>query len=102
MDDQSQQTPLHLPVRYRALSAARLLISCGANVNAVDSSGMTPLHMAASILHQDIASSLISHGAHVNMVGIYAHTSTHTYKYELKGRYYVYSKHIVPFYSTII
>ncbi|XP_023196533.1 ankyrin repeat domain-containing protein 61 isoform X2 [Xiphophorus maculatus] len=67
MDDQSHQTPLHLSVRYRALSAARLLISCGANVNAVDSSGMTPLHMAASILHQDIASSLISHGAHVNM-----------------------------------
>uniref|UniRef100_A0A3B5MJM3 Uncharacterized protein n=1 Tax=Xiphophorus couchianus TaxID=32473 RepID=A0A3B5MJM3_9TELE len=63
----SQQTPLHLSVRYRALSAVRLLISCGANVNAVDSSGMTPLHMAASILHQDIASSLISHGAHVNM-----------------------------------
>ncbi|XP_014915477.1 ankyrin repeat domain-containing protein 61 [Poecilia latipinna] len=67
MDDQSQQTPLHLSVRYRALSAVRLLISCGANVNAVDSSGMTPLHMAASILHQDIASSLISHGADVNM-----------------------------------
>uniref|UniRef100_A0A3B3VJA9 Uncharacterized protein n=1 Tax=Poecilia latipinna TaxID=48699 RepID=A0A3B3VJA9_9TELE len=84
-----QQTPLHLSVRYRALSAVRLLISCGANVNAVDSSGMTPLHMAASILHQDIASSLISHGADVNMVGIYSHISTHTYKQVLKGQHRV-------------
>uniref|UniRef100_A0A3P9NB04 Ankyrin repeat domain 61 n=2 Tax=Poecilia reticulata TaxID=8081 RepID=A0A3P9NB04_POERE len=67
IDDQSQQTPLHLSVRYRAQSAVWLLISCGANVNVVDSSGMTPLHMAASILHQDIASNLINHGADVNM-----------------------------------
>ncbi|KAM4716239.1 LOW QUALITY PROTEIN: ankyrin repeat domain-containing protein 61-like, partial [Anableps anableps] len=59
MDEQSQQTALHVSVRYRALSAVQMLISYGADVNAVDSSGMTPL--------KDITASLISQGADVNM-----------------------------------
>ncbi|XP_037320448.2 ankyrin repeat domain-containing protein 61-like [Pungitius pungitius] len=63
----SHQSPLHLSVRYMALSAVPILASFGADVNAVESSGMTPLHMAAGILHKDIMASLIKEGADVNM-----------------------------------
>ncbi|KAK5905715.1 hypothetical protein CgunFtcFv8_001645 [Champsocephalus gunnari] len=63
----SQQTALHLSVRYTALSAVHILSCCGADVNAVDSSGMTALHMAAGILHKDIMVSLIKEGADLSM-----------------------------------
>ncbi|KAK5850605.1 hypothetical protein PBY51_001470 [Eleginops maclovinus] len=59
----SQQTALHLSVRYMALSAVHVLSCCGADVNAVDSNGMTALHIAAGILHKDIMVSLIKEGA---------------------------------------
>uniref|UniRef100_A0A674NKC2 Uncharacterized protein n=1 Tax=Takifugu rubripes TaxID=31033 RepID=A0A674NKC2_TAKRU len=51
-----------------ALSAVHILVSYGANINAVNSSGMTPLHMAAGVLHKDLIASLIEEGADVNMV----------------------------------
>ncbi|XP_023285053.1 ankyrin repeat domain-containing protein 61 [Seriola lalandi dorsalis] len=64
---ESQQTALHLSVRYTALSAVQILASYGADVNAVDSNGMTPLHMAAGMLHKDIIANLIRQGADINM-----------------------------------
>lgn len=70
MEEKSHQTALHLSVRYRALSAVKILSSYGADVNAVDDSGMTPLHMAAGILHKDIIATLIKEGADINMVGV--------------------------------
>ncbi|XP_015225082.1 PREDICTED: ankyrin repeat domain-containing protein 61-like [Cyprinodon variegatus] len=68
MDERGQPTALHVSVRYQALPAVSILISYGADVNAVDSRGMTPLHMAAGILHQDITARLIHQGADVNTV----------------------------------
>lgn len=65
-----KQTALHLSVKYRALSAIHILVSHGADINAVDSSGMTALHMAAGILHKDIIASLIREGADINMVRV--------------------------------
>lgn len=68
VEGESQQTALHLSVRYTAVSAVRILTSYGAHVNAVDSSGMTPLHMAAGMLHKDIIANLIRQGADLTMV----------------------------------
>lgn len=65
-----KQTALHLSVNCRALSAIHILVSHGADINAVDSSGMTALHMAAGILHKDIIASLIREGADINMVRV--------------------------------
>ena len=70
MEGESHQTALHLSVSYAALSAVQILVSYGADVNAVDSSGMTPLHMAAGMLHKDIITSLIRQGADINMVNV--------------------------------
>lgn len=70
MEGGSRDTALHLSVHHRALSAVHILVSHGANVNAVNSSGMTPLHMAAGILHKDLIASLIEEGADINMVCI--------------------------------
>ncbi|XP_071319627.1 ankyrin repeat domain-containing protein 61-like [Trachinotus anak] len=67
VEGESQQTALHLSVRYAALSAVQILASYGADVNAVDSGGMTPLHMAAGMLHKDMIANLISHGADIHM-----------------------------------
>lgn len=68
MEGGSQDTALHLSVRYRAVWAVHILASHGTDVNAVNSSGMTPLHMAVGILHQDLITSLINEGADVNTV----------------------------------
>uniref|UniRef100_A0A3P8RN39 Ankyrin repeat domain 61 n=1 Tax=Amphiprion percula TaxID=161767 RepID=A0A3P8RN39_AMPPE len=67
VEGESHQTALHLSVRYKTLSAVQILVSYGADVNAVDSSGMTPLHMAAGILHKGIIACLIRQGADINM-----------------------------------
>ncbi|XP_056911056.1 ankyrin repeat domain-containing protein 61-like isoform X2 [Takifugu flavidus] len=79
----SRHTALHLSVHHRALSAVHILVSYGANINAVNSSGMTPLHMAAGVLHKDLIASLIEEGADVNMVcaaggpALWEHSSAH-------------------------
>lgn len=70
VEGESHQTALHLSVRYVALSAVHILVSHGADVNAVDSSGMTPLHMAAGTLHKDMIASLIEEGADISVVRV--------------------------------
>ncbi|XP_076155205.1 ankyrin repeat domain-containing protein 61-like [Alosa pseudoharengus] len=66
VSNDSQQTALHLAVRYGAVPAVGMLASCGANVNLADMIGMMPLHMAAGVLHTDITTCLIELGADVN------------------------------------
>ncbi|KAM4524025.1 ankyrin repeat domain-containing protein 61-like [Odontesthes bonariensis] len=67
VEGSGHQAALHISVQYKALSAVPILISYGADVDAVCSNGMTPLHMAAGILHKDIIVSLIRQGADINM-----------------------------------
>ncbi|XP_062381980.1 ankyrin repeat domain-containing protein 61-like isoform X2 [Sardina pilchardus] len=66
VSNDTQQTALHLAVRYGALPAVGILASCGANVNLADMVGMMPLHMAAGVLHTEITTCLIELGADVN------------------------------------
>ncbi len=47
--DKNGVTPLHRAVRFRSPAAAKELIACGADVNAVDQrTGSTPLHRAVT------------------------------------------------------
>ncbi|XP_072312369.1 ankyrin repeat domain-containing protein 61-like [Eucyclogobius newberryi] len=63
----NKETALHIAVSYSALSAVKILINYGANVNVVDGVGMVTLHRAAGILNKDILLHLIKHGADVNV-----------------------------------
>ncbi|CAG5909378.1 unnamed protein product [Menidia menidia] len=67
VEGKSPQTALHISVQHKALSAVQILVSYGADVDAVDSSGMTPLHMAAGMLQRDIIASLVRQGADINV-----------------------------------
>ncbi|GLI78054.1 hypothetical protein PoHVEF18_006353 [Penicillium ochrochloron] len=59
------QTPLHFAVNYGHISAAKVLLKGGADVNKTYHDGMTPLHLAAQMGHLDMASFLLLHGADI-------------------------------------
>lgn len=67
----SHQTPLHLACLSQSIGTVDLLISYGANVNAVYRDGRTALH--AAIVKQsrslDCCNALLKAGADVNKVG---------------------------------
>jgi len=66
--------PLHVA---RNLMCARLLVSRGASVNAIDYLGRTPLFLAAANGYYDVADYLIAHGARVNAQDQYLSTPLH-------------------------
>ena len=59
------QTPLHIACEVNSFDIAKLLISNGADVNAVDRNLNTPLHIACSNNYFDIVELLISNGAEI-------------------------------------
>ena len=59
-------TPLHYTATSGNRQITKLLISKGANVNAINSSNYTPLHGATCNGHKEIAELLIANGADVN------------------------------------
>lgn len=59
------QTPLHFAVNYGHISAAKVLLKGGADVNKTYHDGMTPLHLAAQMGYLDMASFLLLHGADI-------------------------------------
>eukprot|EP00005_Dracoamoeba_jomungandri_P002814 CAMPEP_0174250894 /NCGR_PEP_ID=MMETSP0439-20130205/911_1 /TAXON_ID=0 /ORGANISM="Stereomyxa ramosa, Strain Chinc5" /LENGTH=273 /DNA_ID=CAMNT_0015331075 /DNA_START=22 /DNA_END=840 /DNA_ORIENTATION=+ len=61
--DKEGHTSLHWTAYQKHESAARLLLTLGADINATDDEGMTPLHWAALKGHADMVKVLLEAGA---------------------------------------
>lgn len=76
--DNSGDTPLHLALKMHDEEAVKLLVACGADVNAqkkeITLEGDTPLHLAKS---KDIAQLLLDHGAHIDAQNCNGYTPLH-------------------------
>lgn len=59
------QTPLHFAVNSGHISAAKVLLKWGADVNAKFHDGITSLHLAAQMGYLDMVSFLLLHGANI-------------------------------------
>lgn len=71
------RTALHSAINKGHTDIANLLISRGADVNAIDDGGFTPLKMAVIRGHLKIAERLIEHGALINPVDIVSMSPLH-------------------------
>ena len=61
--DSDGDTPLHIVASRGDLVAVELLLSAGANPNAVGDMGQTPLHIAISRGSPEVVAALLRHGA---------------------------------------
>jgi peptidoglycan/LPS O-acetylase OafA/YrhL len=75
--------PLSWAAMYGDVSAARLLLDRGADVNGADKSGYRALHSAAFLGHPDVAELLIQRGADPKARGQYADTARDSTKTDL-------------------
>jgi hypothetical protein len=75
----NQETLLHLACRYRRLTAVRILIANGCDVNARDLYGATPLLRAVSANAFDIVQFLLNNA---NILKLDLNASTYTYEKE--------------------
>jgi len=57
---------------FPSLSVAKLLVECGARLNATNSLESTPLHTATNLTNfkQEVVELLLSHGAHIDMKNV--------------------------------
>jgi len=64
---------IHIAVRFGNLSIAEMLLSAGANINAMDSEGSTPLSSACARGETQVVKLLLSRGASPNVetIGVY-------------------------------
>jgi ankyrin repeat protein len=60
-------TPLHAAAAGRSAEVAKLLIDCGASLNARQNGGWTPLHAAAQNGDVELARTLLECGADVTL-----------------------------------
>lgn len=66
----STGTALHYAVRSKDLSAARLLLRKGLDIDTMNRQGETALHVCATLGLCDAATFLLDHGADVNLSGL--------------------------------
>jgi hypothetical protein len=65
--DESERTPLQIAAGIGVLEIVKLLVECGANIEAKGKDGRTPLMLALSDGHFEVADYLLSKGANVNV-----------------------------------
>jgi ankyrin repeat protein len=63
----SGTTPLHLACANGHMDAIELLLTHGANIDAIDGDEWSPLHHAADNDHYDVCKYLLDMGANVNI-----------------------------------
>lgn len=63
MRNSSRHTPLHLAAKKGNTETVKVLVSSGAEINALDEEGLTPLHLAAAGGHSEVVRLLIEAGA---------------------------------------
>ena len=68
-ENEEGQRPLHASCRHGHCECVDLLISVGANINAIAATGWTPLINASYWGHVDCVRSLLSHGAELHHLG---------------------------------
>lgn len=73
--DSNNFTPLHWASYYGQLSAAQILINCGADVNRHAIDMVTPLLLAAAGGHHEIVRLLLQKGAVVNHMDVVGNTA---------------------------
>ncbi|XP_037911232.1 oxysterol-binding protein-related protein 1 isoform X2 [Hermetia illucens] len=61
-------TPLHLATYFGHRTVMEVLLTAGADINAINDSGDTPLHKAAFIGREDLVMLLLQHNADVNII----------------------------------
>jgi ankyrin repeat protein len=73
----SRQTPLHVASKANNATIMELLITYGANVNAIDSMHRTPLHVATHAGAHEAVVILLSHGSKPNVRDHYGNSPFH-------------------------
>ncbi|KAF4965115.1 hypothetical protein FSARC_7054 [Fusarium sarcochroum] len=63
VEDGNQETPMHYAARFGSVSAIKLLVDRGGNIDARSASGMTPLHLAVQRQHVECVMTLLNQGA---------------------------------------
>lgn len=81
--DKNNRTYLHRAVQSGEIDIVRLLVSKGADVNAVGPIGKTPLHLATEFRQQAVVEYLIAHGANINAQNIEGNTPLHSATFPL-------------------
>lgn len=69
----------------------RLLLECGANVNAKNDNGHTPLHVAVMAYNYsaDLVRLLLDHGAHIDQPDVHGHTPLQNLTFNYTNNYSV-------------
>lgn len=75
--DWSGYTPLHVAAECGRVEAAKVIVSAGVKVDAIDSSGCTPLMCASALGRTAVAALLLSNGANVNAADKRGYTALH-------------------------